>query len=128
MLKYLTQEWLDEFQTIAYECLEPSDTEVNVQHVATAGPEGDVEYYWIVKGGKITEARLGRVDDADFTITQAYENAVQIQKGELAANTAFMTGKMKVTGNMGRLMALMPLTNSPEWAELQERMRAVSQY
>jgi len=53
---------------------------------------------------------------------------VAIQKGELDANAAFMQGKTKVTGNMGKLMSLMPLTMSPEYQALQEKVRAITEY
>jgi putative sterol carrier protein len=53
---------------------------------------------------------------------------VKIQKGELDPNAAFMQGRMKVTGNMAKLMALLPITNSPEYKELQERIREVTEY
>ena len=35
---------------------------------------------------------------------------------------------MKVTGNMGKLMQLMPLTMSPEYKELGEKVRAVTEF
>jgi hypothetical protein len=39
-----------------------------------------------------------------------------------------MQGRMKVTGNMGKLMQLMPLTNSPEYKALQETIRTVTEF
>ena len=56
---------------------------------------------------------------AEFTLTHELRRRVKIQKGELDANAAFMQGKLKVTGNMGKLMALMPLTQSPEYKAIQ---------
>ena len=40
-----------------------------------------------------------------MTLTTGYADAVKIQKGELDANAAFMQGKVKVTGNMAKVMA-----------------------
>src|SRR5215468_2624299 len=77
------------------------------------GPDGDVKYYWVLENGKLQENKLGDISDADFTLTLTYDDSVKVQKGELDANAAFMQGRMKVTGNMGKLMQLMPLTNSP---------------
>jgi putative sterol carrier protein len=65
------------------------------------------------------EDQMGEADDAEFTLTLGYDDAKKIQKGELDANAAFMQGRLKVTGNMGKLMALMPLTQSPEYKKIQ---------
>ena len=46
----------------------------------------------------------------------------------VCGDAAFMQGRMKVTGNMGKLMQLMPLTNSPEYKELQEQVRELTEY
>ena len=35
---------------------------------------------------------------------------------------------MKVTGNMGKLMQLMPLTKSPEYQALGEKIRAITEF
>ena len=49
---------------------------------------------------------VGDADAPDATITQSYDTAVKLAKSELSVVTAFMTGKVKVAGNMGMLMGL----------------------
>ena len=44
------------------------------------------------------------------------------------ANAAFMQGRIKVAGNMAKLMALMPLTNAPEYKELQKQIQEMTEY
>ena len=44
---------------------------------------------------------VGDADAPDATITQSYDTAVKLAKSELSVVTAFMTGKVKVAGNMG---------------------------
>ena len=61
-------------------------------------------------------------------MTQTYEDAMKIQKGELDANAAFMQGRVKVTGNMAKLMSLLPLTNAPEYKQLQSEIQAITEY
>jgi putative sterol carrier protein len=61
-------------------------------------------------------------------MTQTYDDAMKIQQGELDVNAAFMQGRIKVTGNLAKLMSLMPLTNAPEYRELQEQIRTITQY
>ena len=49
---------------------------------------------------------VGDAEAPDATITQSYETAVALAKSELSPVTAFMTGKIKVGGNMGMLLGL----------------------
>jgi len=128
MAKYLSQEWLDEGLKLAQEFPERPGATARMQYVVSGAPEGDVKYFQVLDNGKINESTLGEDPDADFTITTTYEDAKKIQDGELDPNAAFMQGRMKVTGNMGKLMALMPLTQSPEYKAIQEKIRAVTDY
>lgn len=128
MSKFLTQEWLDETRKMAQGQPERPGASATMQYVVTGGPEGDVHYYWILENGKLKESKLGDLEGAEVTLTQSYDDAVRIQKGELDANAAFMQGKVKVTGNMAKLMALLPITNSPEYKQLQNEIQGVTEY
>jgi putative sterol carrier protein len=129
MAKYLTQEWLDEFKKISNDTQpERPGVSARMQYQVNGSPDGDVGYYWIIVDGTLTEAHLGETTDTDFTITMAYADAAKMQKGEIDTNTAFMQGRMKVSGNMAKLLSLLPLTNSPEYKKLEEEMRAVTTY
>lgn len=109
-VKFLSDEWAttmteklnasDEFKGAA------GDTQVKLQQVVTDAPDGgETKYYFQLEGGK-AEVSLGEVADADATITQNYETAVAINKQELNAQNAFMQGKLKISGNMMKLMQL----------------------
>jgi alkyl sulfatase BDS1-like metallo-beta-lactamase superfamily hydrolase len=125
MPKYLSQEWLDEGKKLAEGQPDRPGASARMQYVV---PDGDIKYYWVLENGKLLESKVGEISDADFTLTLTYDDSVKVQKGELDANAAFMQGRMKVTGNMGKLMQLMPLTNSPEYKELQEQVREITEY
>lgn len=119
---------MDEGRKMAEGQPERPGASARMQYHVTDGPEGDIKYFWVLENGKLLESQLGELDDADFTMTLSYDDSVKIQKGELDANAAFMQGRMKVTGNMGKLMTLMPLTNSPEYKQLQEEIRGITEY
>jgi hypothetical protein len=125
---YLSQEWLDEGKKLAEGQPDRPGASARMQYVVTGGPQGDIQYYWILEDGKLKESKVGTIDDPDFTLTLTYEDSVRVQQGTLDANAAFMQGRMKVTGNMGKLMTLMPLTNSPEYKALQEEIRGITKY
>ena len=128
MPKYLSQEWIDDTRKLAASQPERPGASACMQYVVTGGPDGDIKYYWILENGKLIESDLGESDAADFTMTLTYADSVKVQQGELDANAAFMQGRMKVTGNMGKLMQLMPLTNSPEYKALQEEIRGITDF
>lgn len=128
MAKYLTQEWLDQGRELARDQPERAGASARIQYVVSGGPDGDVKYSSVLENGKLLENELGVISDADFTMTVGYDDSVAIAKGELDANAAFMQGKIKVTGNMGKLMMLLPLTSSPEYQELGEQLRAVTEF
>ncbi len=115
MPKYLSQEWMDTAKALAQDFPETPGATVRMQQVVTGAPDGDVKYYTVIENGKTLEQSLGEDPQADVTLTNSYEDAVKIMKGELDANAAFMQGRVKVTGNMGKLMSLMPLTQSTEY-------------
>ena len=128
MAKYLSQEWLDEGRELAQEFPERPGASARMQYVITGGPEGDVKYYQVIENGKMLESQLGEDPDAEFTLTLTYADSVAVQKGELDANAAFMQGRMKVTGNMGKLMSLMPLTQSPEYKAINEKIKDKTEF
>ena len=128
MPKWLTQEWLDEFKRLAEDQPERPGVSTRLQYVVAGGPDGDIRYYWVLDNGKLLESQLGELSDPEVTLTATYDDAMKIQQGELDPNAAFMQGRIKVTGNMAKLMALLPITNSPEYKQFQEELRQVTEY
>lgn len=115
-VKFLTEEWAqemtnalnasDEFQSAA------SNQQTKLQQVVTDTPDGgEGKYYFTLEGGK-AQVGVGEITDADATITQNYETAVAINKSELNAQQAFMQGKLKISGNMMKLMQLQGVFNA----------------
>jgi putative sterol carrier protein len=76
---------------------------MGLQFQVTEGPSGDIDYYLTVADGTATMA-TGELDDADVSISSTYETAAAMFTGELNTQMAFMTGKIKVAGNMAVLM------------------------
>jgi putative sterol carrier protein len=108
-VKFLSEEWAkemtnslnssDEFKQAA------ASQQVKLQQVVTDTDAGEVKYYFTIEGGN-AEVSLGEITDAEATISQNYETAVAINKQELNAQQAFMQGKLKISGNMMKLMQL----------------------
>ena len=76
---------------------------LGLQFNVSDAPSGPVGYYISISNGSASVA-LGELDAADATIASDYDTAAGISKGDLNTQTAFMTGKIKVTGNLAVLM------------------------
>src|SRR5437764_1322652 len=96
MSKWLTQEWLDETKKMAEGQPERPGASARMQYIVTGGPDGDVHYYWVLENGQIKESTLGDLPDAEVTMTQTYEDAMKIQKGELDAGAGFALARRVV--------------------------------
>ena len=127
MSKWLTQEWLDETQRMAEGQPERPGVDATLQYVVTGAEGGNIDYYWVIKDGKIVESKLGKLEGAEITLTLGYADAIKVQKGELDANAAFMQGKVKIDGNMGKMMSLLPITNSAEYKQLQKDILEITE-
>jgi putative sterol carrier protein len=69
--------------------------------------EGEGQWLVDVKDNKLA-VREG-TGDADVTISASGETFEKIAKGEQNATTAYMTGKLKIKGDMGAAMKLQKL-------------------
>jgi alkyl sulfatase BDS1-like metallo-beta-lactamase superfamily hydrolase len=96
--------------------------------VVSGSPTGDVRYFQDVEDGRIVAQGLGERPGADFTVTSTWADAVQILSGEVDPNVAFMQGRMKVAGNMAKLMVLLPLTVSDDYRAMQAKLRALTEF
>ena len=75
-----------------------------IQQVIGGGE--DEIHYWISLADGVIDMGIGDASGADATISETYDTAVALAKSELSAVTAFMTGKVKIAGNMGMLLGL----------------------
>ncbi len=81
MSKWLSQEWLDETRKMAEGQPERAGASARMQYVVTGAPDGDIDYYWVLENGKISESQLGRLDDAEVTLTTGLRRRPQDPEG-----------------------------------------------
>jgi hypothetical protein len=102
---FLSSAWFDAVEQLRAEQPAPdagmSDLTLNI--VVTGGPEGDAEVH--VKNGNFER---GLVDDAPTKLTVPYDvaKAIFIEGNQQAGMQAFMSGQIKVEGDMSKLMAM----------------------
>jgi putative sterol carrier protein len=107
-VKFLTDEWA----AAAQEALDADQAftaaigknEARLQQVVNT-PEGEKKYYFALAGGRATVA-MGEIEDPNATITQDYATAEAISKNEMSGVAAYMSGKLRVSGDLMKLMTL----------------------
>ena len=102
MLPFLSASWLEQL-TIAAGGHEIGPEAAVVQRVVTGGPDGEIAFVLEVDDGHV-RASPGRDARAGVTITEAWDTAVRIHRGELTAHDAIRAGLVKVRGDVRRLV------------------------
>lgn len=128
MAAYLSPAWFDLQSAVTAGLPVRPGVTARVQHVVSGTPAGEVRYHQNVVDGRVVEIGLGDDPQAEVTLTQSYADALEIAKGDLDAATAFMQGRVKVVGPMGKVMALMPLMRSDEYRECLGELAAQTDY
>lgn len=107
MARYLSQSWAEELNAAvgASGAVEAAGagSVLTVQQVVTGGPDGDVRY-WVRLGPGPVTVGLGEVPAPDVTITEPYETAVAVNRGELTSEAAFLSGRAQVSGDLAALV------------------------
>ena len=107
-VKFLTEDWIDAVNGAmsADEGFQAAiaNAEIGLQFVVPDSPAGEIAYS-ISVGEGAARAAMGVLEGADAVIKQGYETAVAISKGDLNTQAAFISGKLKVEGNLAKLMA-----------------------
>jgi putative sterol carrier protein len=112
VVRYLSLEWID---ALTAEVATSDDLgaladehTVGVTQVVTDGPEGTVVYHLQVGDGA---ARFGAgpADPEDVRFEQDWQTAVAVATGELNAQQAFITGRIRLYGDQQKLLASQPV-------------------
>ena len=114
MAKYpfLSDEWMDEAKKIREEYrgkTAPMAHKVKMNQVITDVPfgEGTIDAHMDTSSGEM-EMETGHIEGADVKVTLDYATAkaIFVDQNPQAGMQAFMAGKIKVEGDMTKLMAM----------------------
>ena len=122
--QFLSDQWLEEVQKLAAEAgggMMPDSVKLNM--VVTGGPEGDKELH-VADGAFAT----GLLDDAPTKLTVPYQVAKDmfVKGDQSAAMQAFMSGQIKVEGDMTKLMAMQGSAPAGDAGALQAKLQEIT--
>ena len=93
-----------------------------VEHEVTGLPEGTVRYHITFDRGS-ARLRSGGAPDADACFTEDVETAVAVSSGAINAQSAFMSGRLRVRGDMDKLIVAQPAIEALDVALEEPRAR-----
>ncbi len=130
---FLSENWMAAAQKIREEYsgrLDGGETpEVRMNQIITDVPFGEdtVEIHVDSTAGQMSLAP-GHLDDAEVSVTLDYDTARAIFLDPATAVQHFMAGKIKVQGDMTKLMGLMQSpTVDPDAADVQKRLAEITE-
>lgn len=127
--QFLSDEWVAEARRLREEHAGSGGGmphKVRMNLVITEVPFGDgpVSAHMDTTSGQM-ELDLGHIDPADLKVTVDYTTAksILIEGNPQAGMQAFMAGKIKVEGDMSKLMALQTAPPDPGAQQLAQRLK-----
>lgn len=130
---FLSDEWMTEAKKIREELADktsPPAHSVKMNQVITDVPFGDgtIEAHLDTSSGEV-DMDLGHVEGPDLTVTLDYDTAkaILVEGNPQAGMQAFMAGKIKVQGDMTKMMALQSGTPSEADQEIAKRIQAITE-
>jgi putative sterol carrier protein len=105
-VRYLSLEWIDaltrEVAASSAMAAVANEHKVGITQTVTGGPEGDVTYHLQIADGTAAFGP-GAAWPEDVRFEQEWDTAVAVATGTLNAQQAFITGRIRLTGNQQKL-------------------------
>lgn len=107
MVAFLSDEWIDALDRAASGDADLrswcADLALQIEQEVTDGPQGPVTYHVVLDHG-VASVRPGPAPSATIRFSQDYETAAAIALGTGSAQRAFMTGRLRVGGDLRVLL------------------------
>ena len=109
---FLSPEWVSAARAIREKYADEASrvtTSIRMNQIITDAPFGDsaIEIFVDSSSGSV-ELEFGSLDQPDLIVTTDYETArsILVEQDAAAAMQAFMTGRIKVEGDLTKMMAM----------------------
>lgn len=134
MAKYpfLSDEWMEAAKAIREEykgkgTSTPHVVKMNLVITEVPFQDGDIDAHMDTTGGEM-EMDTGHIEGEDLTITVDYATAkaIFVEGNPQAGMQAFMAGKIKVVGDMTKMMAMQSAQPDPVQLEAAEKISEIT--
>ncbi len=112
MLRYLSLAWIEALTDAVAASPQLADLArshaIGITQEITDGPEGTVVYHLQAGDGRATFG-AGPADPQDVGMIEDWATAVAVATGTLTAQEAFVTGRIRLTGDQSKLIEAQPV-------------------
>ena len=127
---FLSDEWMEAARKIREEAGGSGGGQpIKMNQIITEVPFGDgtINAHMDSSSGEV-KMDLGHLDDPEVTVTIDYETAkaIFVEGNAQAGMQAFMAGKIKVQGDMTKLMAMQSGSTDPKAQEIQQKLKEIT--
>ena len=130
---FLSDEWLTEAHKVREEFAgqggpPPHQIRMNLNITEVPFGEGTKEAHMDTSSGEL-QMDTGHIETPDLTVTIDYETAkaIFVEGNPQAGMQAFMAGKIKVQGDMTKLMAMQSGAPDPNAQEIANRIKEITE-
>jgi putative sterol carrier protein len=129
---FLSEEWIAEVRKLGEEHQGGGGVAhaVKMNQIITDVPfgEGTINAHMDTSSGDM-QMDMGHVENPDVTVTLDYETAkaIFVEGNPQAGMQAFMAGKVKVQGDMTKLMAMQTATPNPDAQAFAEKVKEMTE-
>jgi putative sterol carrier protein len=129
---FLSDDWFEAVRAIRDKYADvapPFPHKLRINQVITAAPfsDTDLKIHLDTSGGQLV-IEQGALEGADCTVTTDYDTArkIFVEQDQAAGMQAFMSGKIKVQGDMSKLMAMNMVVPDETAKKIADEIKAVT--
>jgi len=130
---FLSDEWVAEARKIREEyegkgAVVPHQMRMNLIVTEVPFGTGGIDAHLDTSEGAV-KLELGHIEPVDLSVTLDYATAkaILVEGNPQAGMQAFMAGRIRVDGDMSKLMAMQGVTPDPTAAEVATRLRDITE-
>jgi putative sterol carrier protein len=129
--EFLSDDWINAAKAIRDKYASEITTKppaIKMNQVITETPNGeDIKMFLDTSSGEMVMDK-GELPDADVTITLPYDVAKKqmVDQDQAAAMQAFMSGKVKVQGDMMKLMGMQSMGADPVTGKINDEIKEMT--
>lgn len=87
-----------------------------IQVEVGSGKTDTATFHVELEDDRIVGVTEGALADPDFSLQLSRSDFDEVVAGRLPIDEGYMQGRIKVTGNVGRMLSILPVLLSSEWA------------